>query len=199
MSEVIICQACKDTGYKYKSPVVGGFDDYCLQCEKGRMLAVEKEHQCALCTFKTQDEKAFAGHYDAMHRDSPRLERKVLDRIVKHVNKAQIMVEEFSCSRCSYIALNQKAFDAHIVEEHGAKMVEQVDHPAHYGGADNPYEAIKVIEALNFNFNTGNAFKYLARAGKKPGVSAAQDLKKAIWYLTRELHNVESGTNTRTD
>ena len=25
-------------------------------------------------------------------------------------------------------------------------MGEKVDHPSHYGGADNPYEAIKVIE-----------------------------------------------------
>lgn len=26
-------------------------------------------------------------------------------------------------------------------------QIDHVDHPAHYGGADNPYEAIKVIEA----------------------------------------------------
>ena len=30
-----------------------------------------------------------------------------------------------------------------------------VDHPKHYGGEDNPYEAIKVIESWDLNFNLG--------------------------------------------
>ena len=60
-----------------------------------------------------------------------------------------------------------------------------VDHPDHYGGADNPYEAIKVIEAWDLNFNLGNAVKYIARAGHK--VDRLEDLKKAIWYLQREV------------
>ena len=34
-------------------------------------------------------------------------------------------------------------------------MPEEVNHPDHYGGADNPYEAIKVIEAWKLNFNLG--------------------------------------------
>ena len=62
-----------------------------------------------------------------------------------------------------------------------------VDHPAHYGGADNPYEAIKVIEAWELDFSLGNAVKYIARAGKKDGVSDVEDLQKAAWYLNREL------------
>jgi hypothetical protein len=39
--------------------------------------------------------------------------------------------------------------------------------PAHYGGADNPYEAIKVIEAWKLGFCLGNTVKYISRAGKK--------------------------------
>ena len=35
----------------------------------------------------------------------------------------------------------------------------QIDHPDHYGGKDNPYEAIKVIEAWSLNFNLGNTVK----------------------------------------
>lgn len=62
-----------------------------------------------------------------------------------------------------------------------------VDHPAHYGGESNLYEAIKVIEAWRLNFSLGNAVKYIARAGKKPGSSKAEDLKKAQWYLKRAL------------
>lgn len=64
-----------------------------------------------------------------------------------------------------------------------------VDHPSHYGGADNPYEAIKVIEAWGLNFNIGNVVKYLSRAGKKDDI--LQDLRKASWYLNREIENLE--------
>lgn len=66
---------------------------------------------------------------------------------------------------------------------------EQVDHPAHYGGADNPYEAIKVIEAWGLGFCLGNAVKYIARTGKKE--DALTDLRKARWYLDREIANLE--------
>lgn len=64
-----------------------------------------------------------------------------------------------------------------------------VNHPSHYGGESNPYEAIKVIEAWRLGFNLGNAVKYVARAGKKG--EALEDLKKARWYLDREIANLE--------
>lgn len=62
---------------------------------------------------------------------------------------------------------------------------EAIDHPKHYGGADNPYEAIKVIEAWELGFHLGNVIKYVSRAGKKG--SDLEDLKKAAWYLQREI------------
>ena len=65
------------------------------------------------------------------------------------------------------------------------KPLQAVDHPAHYGGADNTYEAIKVIEAWQLGFNLGNVVKYISRAGKKG--SKLEDLKKAQWYLNREI------------
>ena len=70
-------------------------------------------------------------------------------------------------------------------------MTESVNNPSHYGGADNPYEAIKVIEAWGLGFNTGNVAKYLCRAGKKDGTPSEKDLQKACWYLLRELATVE--------
>jgi len=66
-------------------------------------------------------------------------------------------------------------------------MTEKIDHPPHYGGKDNPYEAIKVIEAWELGFNLGNCVKYISRAGKKEYASAMDDLKKARWYLDREI------------
>lgn len=68
-------------------------------------------------------------------------------------------------------------------------MTDNVNHPKHYGGIDNIYEVIKVIEAWNLGFNLGNAIKYIARAGKKD--SLIEDLKKAKWYLEREITNAE--------
>lgn len=67
-----------------------------------------------------------------------------------------------------------------------------VDHPAHYGG-DTTYEAIKVIEAWGLGFCLGNAVKYICRAGKKlqrrssEEANRLEDLKKARWYLDREI------------
>jgi hypothetical protein len=74
-------------------------------------------------------------------------------------------------------------------------MSEAVNHPSHYGGADNPYEAIKVIEAWGLGFNLGNTVKYIARAEHKG--ATLQDLEKARWYLDREIANrkVDNGTN----
>lgn len=67
-------------------------------------------------------------------------------------------------------------------------MSETVDHPAHYGGEQNPYEAIKVIEAWELGFCLGNAVKYIVRAGKKG--DALEDLRKARWYLDSEISTI---------
>jgi hypothetical protein len=64
-----------------------------------------------------------------------------------------------------------------------------VDHPEHYGGKDNPYEAIKVIEDWGLGFCLGNAVKYISRAGKKEGATKADDLQKAAWYVDRYNHS----------
>jgi hypothetical protein len=66
-------------------------------------------------------------------------------------------------------------------------MNEQINHPQHYGGADNTYEAIKVIEAWDLGFCLGNTIKYISRAGKKDKAKRLEDLNKALWYLQREI------------
>ena len=65
---------------------------------------------------------------------------------------------------------------------------EAVNHPAYYktGGI----EAIDVIEAWNLDFCLGNTVKYIARAGRKTK-DGLQDLKKAEWYLDREIKRRE--------
>jgi hypothetical protein len=78
-------------------------------------------------------------------------------------------------------------------------MTERINNPAHYGGADNPYEVIKVIDAWQCNFNTGNALKYMARAGHKPAAGMTleqkmiEDYGKALWYLEHQLWALSLG------
>jgi len=64
---------------------------------------------------------------------------------------------------------------------------DMVNGPSHYGGADNPYEAIKVAEAWGFEKNAYlfNALKYLARAEHKG--RKVEDLKKLQFYVAREI------------
>lgn len=67
-----------------------------------------------------------------------------------------------------------------------SEQPELVDHPAHYGGGvDDPYEAIKIIEAAGHleGFCKGSAIKYLLRAGKKASEPEGRDLDKAEWYI----------------
>ena len=64
---------------------------------------------------------------------------------------------------------------------------EMVDHPSHYN--IGKFEAIDVIEDWNLGFNLGNTVKYISRAGHKDNI--LQDLKKAAWYLDREIKRIE--------
>ena len=69
-------------------------------------------------------------------------------------------------------------------------MADPVNHPAHY--TSGGIEAIDVIEAFNLGFCLGNTVKYVLRAGRKAG-GTVEDLKKARWYLDREIANREAG------
>ena len=69
-----------------------------------------------------------------------------------------------------------------LLSEAEYEIANTVDHPDYYGGEDNPYEAIKIIEAYDLNFSLGNVIKYVLRAGKKSD-SAIEDLEKAARYI----------------
>ncbi len=66
--------------------------------------------------------------------------------------------------------------------------MDTVNHPSHYKGKG--LECIQVIEAFELGFCLGNAIKYILRAGKKGRKD--EDLKKAIWYLNRELEDSQA-------
>lgn len=73
-------------------------------------------------------------------------------------------------------------------EHHQQWQQDAVNHPPHYTGHPSGIECIRVAE--HFNFCTGNAIKYLWRAGQKG--DAVQDLRKAIWYIEREINRLQN-------
>jgi hypothetical protein len=85
-------------------------------------------------------------------------------------------------------------YSKHKDDLYGARKVmkeiqqrEMVNHPDHYQGSGG-MEVIDIIENYNLGFSLGNAIKYILRSNKKG--SAKQDLKKAIWYINREISNL---------
>ena len=63
-------------------------------------------------------------------------------------------------------------------------MADMVNAPPHYRQHPSGVECIEITEHMNFNL--GNALKYIWRAGLK-GAGPSEDLKKARWYLDREI------------
>lgn len=76
---------------------------------------------------------------------------------------------------------------------------EKVNHPIHYGGEDNPMEVIKIIEHYELGFKLGNTIKYVLRANLKyPTLEGKiEDLKKAVWYLEREIKSLSNSVKSR--
>ena len=64
-----------------------------------------------------------------------------------------------------------------------ADQRDAVNHPTHYTAHPSGIECITITE--HFNFNLGNAIKYIWRAGLKG--DSLEDMRKACWYIQREI------------
>jgi hypothetical protein len=78
----------------------------------------------------------------------------------------------------------------------GAELLERTPetesdavNPDHY--KTYPVEVIEITEHMNFN--RGNAVKYIARAGLKHPSTEIEDLRKAKWYIEREIARMQNG------
>jgi hypothetical protein len=68
------------------------------------------------------------------------------------------------------------------------KVDEQVDHPSHYNPEGCKIETIDFLEdRQHLGFGRQNAIKYIDRSGAKVSESKDTSIRKAIWYLEREL------------
>ena len=66
-----------------------------------------------------------------------------------------------------------------------------ISRPSHYA-AGRKYETIEVIEDWRLGYRLGNVAKYVSRAGRKDPAKTIEDLKKAQWYLSREIEALEA-------
>lgn len=73
-----------------------------------------------------------------------------------------------------------------------SKTSDMVNHPPHYTSHPSGVEAITAAEHCSNNL--GNAFKYLFRftsSQPKSGSPNIEDLKKARWYIDREIKRLD--------
>lgn len=89
------------------------------------------------------------------------------------------------CATCSENA-NYVPYNLYIKKLN--KVEDVVNNPPHY--TQGKIEPIDAIEDWNLNFRLANVVKYVARAEHKG--KALEDLKKALWYLQREINKRES-------
>jgi hypothetical protein len=143
--------------------------------------------------------------YNEMHPDENVDRETILMAVVgyirRHGLKAEILQRgnEFvwqGPSAANSVAARQLKYAARVNarrKDRETTEVNAVNHPRHYGGENNPYEAIKVIEAWELGFNLGNTVKYISRAGLKHAQDI-EDLEKAAWYLNREIVRRKAAT-----
>lgn len=91
-----------------------------------------------------------------------------------------------------------KTIDTHAIaikkpEESTEKSKDPaVDHPSYYQGK---IEVIDFIEDKHLGFNLGNCVKYISRHQLKHKDNPVEDLKKARWYLDREISRIEGASS----
>lgn len=75
------------------------------------------------------------------------------------------------------------------VEPNETTQPDPVNHPNHYTNHPSGIECIQITEHMGFCL--GNAMKYIWRADLKG--NSIEDLRKAAWYIEREIEKREKG------
>jgi len=80
----------------------------------------------------------------------------------------------------------------HSITTDQSPVNDPVNHPRHYTSHPSKIECIQVTEHMPFC--VGSAVKYLWRAGIKGNDNGIEDLRKAAWYVKREIERRENTT-----
>lgn len=126
---------------------------------------MKKEHKCNRCFYMEQDR-------DTAPCNTCEGYNKFVDRNV-YINSS---IPDFK-------PLTQAVKNWEYEDVFEAPREDIVNKPKHY--TTGKYEVIDVIEDWNLNFRLANAVKYIARHQHKG--KPLEDLKKALWYLQREI------------
>ena len=160
------CDKCK---YEHDSAI----DEPCVSCSKSTNHFEPKEHDgCNGCKYE----------------DCGTLEHPCVDCICNFVtssdkNEEKDYYEPKEKEHSSNCTISDRKFNN---KDYGFNEIDMVNHPPHY---QHGIEPIDYIESHNLNFNLGNVIKYVSRAQFKG--TELQDLKKAKWYLEREIERHE--------
>lgn len=183
------CNRCK---YEYSSKL----DEPCKYCRE-QMGELSLAYQMHDDKFQPKEEQSTIEHNGCMgcvYEDFEELEEPCVNckGTYKHDTMAYLKAkdcfkpkEKEHSSNCT-ISCKEGNKDF-TNEDYGFKEiskdeVDMVNHPQHY---QHGIEPIDYIESHNLNFNLGNVIKYVSRAPFKG--TELQDLKKAKWYLEREI------------
>ena len=131
------------------------------------------EHKCNTCFYKYFDEKDF-----------PCVACENYDSYVNYMAYRPVDTKTIS------VWDEEDSFDGYYggSEDYVQKANDAVHSPKHYTAGK--FEVIEVIEDWNLNFRLANTIKYIARHKHKG--KPLEDLKKALWYLQREIDLHES-------
>ena len=124
--------------------------------------------------------------------------RKRFDNL-SNAELAKILVKEEWCDGCEGCALKICSTEecVELVRmwlEGKCKdnpPADNVNHPSHY--TSGKIEVIDFIEDKELGFHLGNAVKYISRAGRKDANKTIEDLRKATWYINRQIQILEKG------
>lgn len=126
-------------------------------------------------------------HYRIEHADTQlvaMIERKVAEDYCKIKNTAPSITKRINEKHNILNGLT-KTDDA--LTKKLESQNDLVNHPSHY--TEGKIEVIDFIEDKKLGYHLGNACKYICRCRlKNDGRDKVQDLRKAIWYIERQIH-----------
>ena len=158
-------------GAKYRTR--GGQAVRCVAVAFPRVTMCDKDGQLFTVT-----------HCGGHHASRGKGELDVVERLPDVVSDH---VERYPCDACG-AGHKTKAERYECIAKQAEK--DEVNHPPHYTQHPSGVECITITRHMNFNL--GNAFKYIWRAGLKSD-DAVTDLHKAVWYLTDEIKRLKGG------
>lgn len=152
----------------------------CNKCKYEYLSSIEEP--CVNC--KGTHRRDTMAYLKAKDYFKPKKEKECMKCIYSNLSEF-----ELPCCECKY---NTYATETNCLktkdcfksnEEKADDEIDMVNHPQHYSA--HGIEPIDYIESHNLNFCLGSAVKYIARAAYKG--NELEDLKKAKWYLEREI------------